>query len=82
MNLDARIQAFLTEVVKRLVDTPEEASVEVVDGRRSTCFRISVPANERGQVIGRAGSTIKSLRALVSLSASKHRRRLDVEIVD
>ena len=82
MSLDGRLQAFLAEVVRRLVDSPEESSVDVVDGQRSTCFRIGVPAEERGQVIGRAGATIKSLRNLISLSAKKHRRRFDVEIVD
>lgn len=82
MNDDSRMQALLEAVAKSLVGPGHEVSVRVVDGRRATRFEISAPEKSRGQLIGKEGMTIRSLRTLASISASKNRRRFEVEIED
>lgn len=80
MSDDARMKAFLEQVVRGLVQHPEQANVAVTDGRRATRFEIRTPEEDRGQVIGKDGMTIRSIRTLVAISAHRHRRRFEVEL--
>ena len=80
MNDDARMQAFLHEVSRRLVSTPDDVRVEARDGRRATRFEIHLPAEERGQLIGKEGMTIRSIRTLALISGQRNRRRFEIEI--
>jgi predicted RNA-binding protein YlqC (UPF0109 family) len=76
------MKALLELVVKALVAHPDQAEVALVDGRRATRFEIRTPAEDRGQVIGKDGMTIRSLRVLADISAHKHRRRFEIELPD
>jgi len=76
------MRAFLESVVRALVEKPDSARVEVLDGRRATRFLLHVDPEDRGQVIGKEGLTIRALRTLVEISAHRHRRRFEVEIPD
>lgn len=80
MTLDERLQKLLAEVARALVDNPDAVKVHVRDGRRATRFDIEVDAKDRGQLIGREGMTIRSLRTLASVCATRHRRRFEVEV--
>ena len=80
MSQDSQIRAWIEEVAKHLVSEPEHVSVKVVDGRRATRFEIVAPEGERGQLIGREGVTIRSLRNSIEMLAAKHKRRFEVEI--
>lgn len=80
MTDDARIKAFLESIVRGLVSNPDEVDVRVVDGRRATAFHLHVAPSDRGQLIGKEGMTIRSIRSLLDLSARRHRRRFEVEI--
>lgn len=78
MNHEARLKAFLDNVVNVLTGSPGE--IHLVDGRRATCFEIRVPAEQRGQLIGKEGMTIRALRVLAGISAHRHRRRFEIEV--
>jgi len=80
VNHDLRMKQFLEELVKALAARPESAEVQLVDGRRATRFEIRLPAEERGQLIGKEGMTIRAIRTLAAISAHKHRRRFEVEV--
>lgn len=80
MSDDARIQAFLGEVARRLVDNPDRVEVTVRDGRRATRFEIDVAESDRGQLIGKEGMTIRSIRTLAGISGQRNRRRFEIEI--
>ena len=80
MNDDARMQLFLAQVVRALVARPDEASVSVMDGRRATRFEIRTVDEDRGQVIGKDGMTIRAIRTLAAISAHRRRRRFEVEL--
>jgi len=82
VNDDARMQAFLVQLVQALVERPAEASVAVIDGRRATRFEIRAAADDRGQVIGKDGTTIRAIRTLAAISAHRRRRRFEVELPD
>ena len=80
MNDDARMQAFLAQLVRALVEHPDQAAVSVLDGRRATRFEIQTALEDRGQVIGKDGATIRSIRTLAAISAHRRRRRFEVEL--
>jgi predicted RNA-binding protein YlqC (UPF0109 family) len=82
MNQDAQLRAWVEGVSRRLISDPSSLSVSVTDGRRATRFEIHLPESERGQLIGREGVTIRSLRDAVEISARKFHRRFEVEIPD
>lgn len=78
MNHEARIKAFLENIVAVL--TGGGGEIRLVDGRRATCFEIHVPPEQRGQLIGKEGMTIRALRVLAGISAHRHRRRFEIEV--
>lgn len=80
MNHDERIKGFLEAVARGLAPNPDAVEVEARDGRRATTFDIHVPAEDRGQLIGKEGMTIRAIRTLIDVSGHKHRRRFQVEI--
>ncbi|MFN7965211.1 MAG: KH domain-containing protein [Acidobacteriota bacterium] len=80
MSQDSQIREWLEQVARHLVSQPEGVSVRVVDGRRATRFEILAPEGERGQLIGREGVTIRSLRSAIEVLAVKQKRRFEVEI--
>jgi hypothetical protein len=82
VNDDDRLQQFLEQVARALVKQPDEVRVDVHDGRRATRFTVHVDDEDRGQLIGKEGMTVRSLRTLASISGHRKRRRFEIEIPD
>ncbi len=76
------INAFVENIVKHLIDNPEELSVTHVEGEKVTIFEIRVNPSDIGKVIGKSGRTIKALRILVSAVAARSGIRSMLEIVE
>jgi predicted RNA-binding protein YlqC (UPF0109 family) len=79
---NVNLTALVTEVVKFLVDSPEEVSVEEVNEGRNLVLELMVAQKDVGKVIGKQGRTIRSLRNLVDAAASKLNKRVTLEIVE
>jgi hypothetical protein len=79
---DERLRRFLDQVSRALVRSPEDVRVEVHDGRRATRFTVHVADEDRGQLIGKEGMTVRSLRTLAAISGHRKRRRFEIEIPD
>ena len=76
------MKAVVETVVRNLVDSPDEVEVtEENDGRRVN-FVVRVAEADRGNVIGRNGSTIGALRTLLNGLGQRQRLRVDVDLVD
>ena len=69
-------------VVKSLVDVPEEVSVNVIEGEKSTILELKVAQEDVGQVIGKQGRIAKAIRTILSASATRDGRRATLEILD
>lgn len=76
------MKAVVETVVRNLVDHPEEVEVTEEDHGRSVNFVVRVAERDRGNVIGRNGTTIQALRALLNGLAARRRLRVDVDLVD
>ena len=75
------IASFLKDLLLRLVDDPSAVEVKVVPGS-PTLYEATVAPDDIGQVVGREGRIVKSIRALVAAAAQKRGEYATFEIVD
>ncbi|MBN2407578.1 MAG: KH domain-containing protein [Elusimicrobia bacterium] len=73
---------LVIEIVKNIVDHPDEVNAREVEGEQTTIIEISTNAEDIGKVIGKKGRTIKAVRTLVNAAAVRKGKRVSVEIVE
>ena len=73
---------LITEIVKALVDQPEEVSVNEIRGGRTTVLEVKVAKTDMGKIIGKQGRTAQAIRTIISATAGKARKRYILEIVE
>ncbi len=69
-------------MVRSLVDQPEEVSVNVIEGEKSTILELHVAEGDVGKVIGKQGRIAKAIRTILSASATRDGKRAVLEILD
>ena len=71
-------------VVRNIVDTPDDARVEVIEKGRTILVHVTTAPGENGMVVGKGGKIIAALKTILVASAmSKNdRRRIHVEVGD
>jgi len=69
-------------IAKSLVDDPENVSVSIIEGEKSTILELRVSQNDIGKVIGKHGRIAKAVRTVLSAAASKTGKRVVLEILD
>jgi predicted RNA-binding protein YlqC (UPF0109 family) len=79
----SNVRTLVEEVVKMIVDHPEEVAVEEAAGERGgASLNLRVAQTDVGKVIGKQGRTIRSLRNLVSAASIKQNRYYSLEIIE
>jgi predicted RNA-binding protein YlqC (UPF0109 family) len=74
---------LLEELARRLVDEPQEVSVEQFEEDDGTVvLELAVAEDDYGKVIGRGGRTANALRTVVKAAAVRENRRVLVDIVE
>ncbi|MCX8028682.1 MAG: KH domain-containing protein [Brevinematales bacterium] len=73
---------LVEQIVKSLVDYPEDISLKVVEGEKSTILELKVKSEDIGKIIGKKGRIAKAIRTIVSAVAVKNGRRVILEILD
>jgi hypothetical protein len=76
------MKAFLEYVLKNLVDSPEEVSVQQVLHSGKTTLEVRVKPNDVGKVVGKQGQTIAAIRSVINAAASRYGGKVQVEIVE
>jgi predicted RNA-binding protein YlqC (UPF0109 family) len=76
------IAAWVKGVTRKLVDRPDEVTVETVREEDADVFEVRVAQEEMGRVIGRQGRTVQAMRALLDAAAEKHGAAYELEILD
>ena len=72
----------LSELVRLLVDRPEEVDLTVVPGRRENLIELRVAPDDLGKVIGRQGRTARALRTLLETYEDRRGVRYELEILE
>ena len=75
-------QAIIQEIIKELVDKPEEVSVEELKGESAVVLNIKVAKGDLGKVIGRKGRIISALRTLFGSIFAKDGQKAIIEVND
>ncbi|SRR4030043_1247265 len=73
-------QEFLEYVVKTLVDHPDDVKVDRKVDEMGVLLTLKVHPEDMGQIIGRAGSTARSIRSLVRIIGLKNHARVNLKI--
>lgn len=81
-SVTAEVRDQLLEVIRGMVDHPDEAELVDVEGSRGTVFELRVAEEDLGQVIGRQGRTAQALRTLLEARAAETGGRYELKILD
>ena len=73
-------QEFLENILKALVNHPEDVKVERTVDEMGVLLTIKVNPADVGIVIGRKGSTIQAIRTLVKIVGLKNRARINLKV--
>ncbi len=77
MERDAQ---FVEEVVKMLVDNPDDVKVDRKVDEMGVLITLDVNQEDMGMVIGREGSTAKALRTLLRVVGARNNARVNLKI--
>jgi hypothetical protein len=73
-------QDFLEFIVKALVDHSEDVKVDRKVDEMGVLLSLKVNSEDMGQIIGRSGSTARSIRSLVRIIGLKNHARVNLKI--
>jgi predicted RNA-binding protein YlqC (UPF0109 family) len=76
------MQTFLEQVIKGLVERPDEATVTPVERGDMTVYELRLHPDDVGRVVGRKGTTINAIRTLLTAGSARKGLRCAVEIVE
>ncbi|MDP3995717.1 MAG: KH domain-containing protein [bacterium] len=71
---------FLEFIVKALVDHPDEVKIDRTVDEMGVLLSLKVNPEDMGQIIGKAGSTARSIRSLVRIVGLKNHARVNLKI--
>jgi predicted RNA-binding protein YlqC (UPF0109 family) len=74
---------LISDIVKALVDQPDQVTVTGIEGGQTVVLELSVVAkSDVGKVIGKKARNALALRTILSAAAGKVRKRYVLEIVE
>ena len=77
------MKKLLEQLVKELVDKPDEVLVTEVETERMVIYELRVGDGDVGKIIGRHGRTATALRTLISaITAKEGGKRAMMEIIE
>lgn len=69
------LREIVENLIKRLVDEPDEVTVTESKGEQTTILEAHVAKADMGKVIGRKGKTVDALRVIVGACGTKQKQR-------
>ena len=77
------MQKLLEDIVKSLVDKPDEVQINVNESENTIVYELNVCEGDLGKVIGKKGKNVNSIRTLLSASNAKEGgKRAILEIIE
>tara|TARA_Y100000588_G_C14013650_1_gene821092 strand:- start:410 stop:643 length:234 start_codon:yes stop_codon:yes gene_type:complete len=77
------MQKLLEDIVKSIVDKPDEVKVNVNESENTIVYELNVGEGDLGKVIGKKGKNVNSIRTLLSASNAKEGgKRAILEIIE
>lgn len=79
-GMPEELQDVLAGIARSLVDQPDRVSVTASQSASGIVYTVTVPAEERGKLIGRQGRTVRALRSWVHAASLKRGTHMTLEI--
>lgn len=76
------VKQLLLTIVKALVTTPGEVSIEVVNDDQFVNFNLKVASQDVGRVIGKNGTVVQAIRSLTYGIRIDDDRRIKLNVID
>jgi len=73
-------QEFLEFIIQALVEHPEDVKVTRTVDEMGVLLNLKVNPEDMGRIIGREGSTARSIRSLTRLVGLRHNARVNLKI--
>jgi len=73
---------LITEIVKAMVDQPDEVSVSEIGGDHTIVLELRVAKSDMGKVIGKKGRNAQAMGTILSAASGKTRKGYILEIVE
>lgn len=81
-NAERTLADVVADVVRLLVDNPQDVKVLEVTGSQSTLLELTVRDGDRGQVIGKGGKIADALRTILAAASGRSHKNIRLEIND
>ncbi|MEA1936597.1 MAG: KH domain-containing protein [Patescibacteria group bacterium] len=79
---DTKDKDFVEYVVRAIVDHPDDVQLERTVDEMGVLISLKINQEDMGQVIGRQGSTAKSIRTLLRVIGAKNNARVNFKIIE
>lgn len=79
---DVDIKGLIEQIVRALVDHPEQVRVTEIEGTHSVVLELSVASDDVGKVIGKKGIHADAIRRIVHAIGGKTKKRYVLEILE
>ncbi|MFQ5426359.1 MAG: KH domain-containing protein [Gaiellales bacterium] len=76
------MERLVADLARSLVDNPDAVRVEAERRDDVTVLRLTVADTDRGQIIGRGGRIVRSLRTIVRAGGVQSGERYVLELVE
>jgi predicted RNA-binding protein YlqC (UPF0109 family) len=76
------VRELVEEIVKAIVDKPEEVVVNEVENTHSYVLELTVARSDVGKVIGKKGVHADAIRRIVHAIGGKQKKRFVLEIIE
>ncbi len=73
---------LIAELVKAMVDYPEEVEVTEIEGVQSSVLELKVAKADIGKVIGKRGVHADAIRRIVHAIGGKRKKRIVLEVIE
>ena len=73
---------LVIEIVKALVDQPDQVTVTEIEGGHTVVLELRVARSDMGKVIGKQGRNAQAIRTILVAASGKARKRYILEIVE
>ena len=75
------MKELIEAIEKAIVDNPDDVQVRAIEGEQVIVFELRVHPSDVGQVIGRQGRMVVSIRTILTAAGMKVRKRVSLEIL-